>query len=101
MLAYENYYLHDFVGVRNILKQVCWGMNFFTPAVSNFSLKLRWKCTENASELSYFFKKIPWATMVGSNNKKGGDRRRTTKSGRRGAVVKGVEDISTNLLVKV
>ena len=46
-----------------IISMILLGMNyfetsllgfFFTPAVSNFSLKLRWKCTENASEGSYF-----------------------------------------------
>ena len=42
--------------------------NVFTPAVSNFSLKLRWKCTENASEGSYFLKVIfpaqPWWAAI-------------------------------------
>ena len=52
------------------MKQVCWGM-----AVSNFSLKLRWKCTENASEGPIYKNVLRCPIMVCSNIKKGGDGR--------------------------
>ena len=36
---------------------------YFTSAVSNFSLKLRWKCTENASLGGSIFKITPYKAL--------------------------------------